>query len=1182
MPDIPGDSSTTSTISVGGSANGSIEVGADHDWYRITLTAGQQVSISLDGIGATALEDPYIRLRDQSGAVIFENDDGGPGRNALLSFAATYSGTYYIDVAAWDDDAGSYQYTGDYQLAVKTYTPPPVGTIDQFAAQLTTGYYEGETHHFNVTQGGSISVNLTGLTAAGQTLARQALNEWSGLIGITFSEVATGGQVIFDDEEEGASTSAAYANGIISSATVNISKQWLTDYGTALNSYSYQTYVHEIGHALGLGHAGNYNETATFPYDALYVNDAWPMSVMSYFAQDENSYYLQRGFSFGYVGTPMLADVVAMSQLYGLSTTLRTGNTTYGYNSTAGDAIFDASQYTTLGLTIVDSGGTDTLDYSGYGGNQLINLNYDSFSNVLGRVGNLAIGRGTIIENAIGGTADDVLIGNSANNVLDGRGGANTISYAFAQAGVTINAGVTGAQNTIGAGTDTLLNYTYLIGSSFNDTLTARVGAYMAIEGGAGNDTFFASADGNDGFSGGEGDDWFVDGPSGDAYNGGPGFDTIDYRLATSGVDTTAYGGGDGNDSFAEVEQLLGSAFDDKLTGVSIIIGGAGNDTVGVFFGVARFEGGTGNDSFDVYDLSNQVVELAGEGTDTVNSWIYDHYVLPANVENLTLRLSGAVNGSGNDIANVITGSVGSNALFGYAGNDTIYGNDGNDALVGGDGNDLLDGGNGSDTASYVGASAGVIVDLRLAGAQNTVGAGTDTLVSIEHLTGTAFADTLTGDASGNLLRGSEGDDNLYGLAGNDVLDGGAGNDWLYGSTGNDTYIVDSSSDHVIELISEGIDEIMTSINWSLAVGLEIEGLRAFDAASLLGLTLVGNDYAQTISGTAGADLLIGSGGDDYFYGGNGNDQIDGGAGNDTLNGGEGDDVLVGREDDDFLMGSGGNDLLIGDAGNDRIDGGLGADTLNGGIGNDILVGREGDDLLLGSDGADLLYGSDGADRIDGGIGNDTLDGGEGDDILVGRDDDDLLLGSGGNDLLIGSEGNDQIDGGLGADYIDGGQGNDVLVGREGNDVILGSGGADLLIGLDGDDLMDGGSGDDQLDGGEGNDVLNGGGGDDILVGRGGADLFAFREIGGAVKILDFTTGLDRLDFQSMDANANIAGDQAFTFIDGNAFSNVAGQLREYVTGGVNYVAADVNGDSVADFVIEIGSVHAVAGDILL
>lgn len=421
MVDIPGNDTTTRSITIGGTLDDTLEVMGDRDWVRVELTSGQSVKVFLDGL---TLEDPYLRIRDASGNLLFENDDitSGSNRDSLLAFTATYTGTYFIDVGAWED-----KYTGTYELSVSVYTPPPLATIDQIADQLVTGYWGGQQHRFNVTQGGSLSVNLTGLTPEGQHLARAALKTWTDIIGVNFVEVATGGKLKFDDNEEGAHSSSIYSGGFIISSAVNVSAKWLTDYGTTINGYAFQTYIHEIGHALGLGHAGSYNGEARYPYDARFENDSWATSIMSYFDQRENTYFAGLGFTKSFLGTPMQADIVAMSKLYGLSTTTRLGDTVYGTGSTASDPVFDATANPNLSYTIYDSGGVDTLDFSGFAQNQRINLNSETFSNVAGRVGNVSIARSVIIENAIGGIGNDTLIGNSANNVLTGGPGIDVL-----------------------------------------------------------------------------------------------------------------------------------------------------------------------------------------------------------------------------------------------------------------------------------------------------------------------------------------------------------------------------------------------------------------------------------------------------------------------------------------------------------------------------------------------------------------------------------------------------------------------------------------------------------------------------------------------------------------------------------------------------------------------------------
>ncbi|MFJ4247705.1 retention module-containing protein [Pseudomonas sp. NPDC089741] len=159
---------------------------------------------------------------------------------------------------------------------------------------------------------------------------------------------------------------------------------------------------------------------------------------------------------------------------------------------------------------------------------------------------------------------------------------------------------------------------------------------------------------------------------------------------------------------------------------------------------------------------------------------------------------------------NILNGGDGNDVLTAGSGNNELHGGAGNDLLYSGPGNDLLDGGTGIDTASYAHATAGVTVNLGLLGAQNTLGAGTDTLTGIENLVGSNFNDTLTGDNNNNVINGGLGNDILNGGGGDDLLIGGMGNNTLTGGPGADTfqYLKGNSGHDTITDFTPGTDKL--------------------------------------------------------------------------------------------------------------------------------------------------------------------------------------------------------------------------------------------------------------------------------------------------------------------------------------------------------------------------------------
>ncbi|MEM8658200.1 MAG: M10 family metallopeptidase [Pseudomonadota bacterium] len=353
---------------------------------------------------------------------------------------------------------------------------------DAVAGFLTDGFWEAiGTQGRAVDLGGDpvLGVSLHGLTASGAGLARDALEVWTDVTGLNFEERFGSAQITFDDAQSGAYASHSLWLGDLYSAYVNVGLDWLGAYGTARDGYSFQTYIHEIGHALGLGHAGAYNGRADFGEDNAYANDSWQVTVMSYFSQNENP---NVDASFAWVVTPMTADILAVRTLYDLAPTLRLEDTTYGEGSTAGGIYDDLLSFDgPVAFTIVDDGGYDLISFQGSGDVARIDLRPGSFNDVMGLTGNMVIYSDTVIEAARGGRRDDELLGNGAQNRL--------------------------------------------LGGAGDDVLDGRKGADQ-LRGGKGDDVLFGG-NARDSLRGGLGDDWLDGGAGRDSLIGGAGADVF-------------------------------------------------------------------------------------------------------------------------------------------------------------------------------------------------------------------------------------------------------------------------------------------------------------------------------------------------------------------------------------------------------------------------------------------------------------------------------------------------------------------------------------------------------------------------------------------------------------------------------------------------------------------------------
>jgi Ca2+-binding RTX toxin-like protein len=222
-----------------------------------------------------------------------------------------------------------------------------------------------------------------------------------------------------------------------------------------------------------------------------------------------------------------------------------------------------------------------------------------------------------------------------------------------------------------------------------------------------------------------------------------------------------------------------------------------------------------------------------------------------------------------------VWGGAGNDTLKGGGGSDGLCGQSDNDTLKGGGGADHLDGGTGFDTASYFYSPAGVVVSLIGDTAYGGDATG-DELNNIENLIGSGHGDTLFGDNFSNELSGLDGNDNLKGFGGgdhllggrgDDYLDGGADADVMVGGEGNDTYIVDNWWDVVTEAGGEGLDEVRTSVSWTLTAGADVETLRTTDDAGFSPISLTGNASGNNVFGNAGSNVINGGDGNDQLTG---------------------------------------------------------------------------------------------------------------------------------------------------------------------------------------------------------------------------------------------------------------------------------------------------------------------------
>jgi trimeric autotransporter adhesin len=595
-------------------------------------------------------------------------------------------------------------------------------------------------------------------------------------------------------------------------------------------------------------------------------------------------------------------------------------------------------------------------------------FSYNSFA-LQSNVENLTMVRGF---NAIGNSVDNIIVGNALVNEVTGGGGNDTIDG--------------------GAGTDTLVlsglrtDYTFTL----IDGLTTRV---------------------TDARLAGDGQDTFVNMEFVRFSNG-----TFALTNLVNSVNLTGTALG---------ETLTGGVGADTLTGLGgndLLIGGMGVDTL---------VGGLGNDTY-VYLNADAIVELVGEGTDTIQSDVSLSLVQFDNVENLTLTGLSDLIATGNSLNNTLTGNSGWNTLDGGSGADTMIGGDGWDTY-------------------FVDSALDVVIESN----NTNLYSNNDTVNStISYTLGQNVENlVLTGLAASNAT-GNDLNNKLTGNGANNIINGGLGADTMAGGAGDDVYYVDNVNDSVID--GEGNNTVYASVDFDFGGGtLVLLGDARIGRGSSAVETIIGNALDNTIDGYGGADVMTGGGGNDLYYVdstldvvtelvADGTDTVvstatfalSANVENLTLAGAVGING-TGNSSNNNLTGNAANNVIYGLAGNDILDGRSGSDTLVGGLGDDIYIVESNTDVVteLLNEGLDTVRSTSTftlGDNVENLIlfGASSING-------SGNASNNIITGNSSDNTLIGLAGNDTLDGGDGADTLVGGVGDDTYIVNDASDLTV-------------------------------------------------------------------------------------------------------------------------------------------------
>ena len=1202
---------TAGVVSIGGSTTGVIETAYDVDGFAVSLVAGTTYNFNLIG---NTLADTVLDLLGTDGTLLLSNDDVyGGNLSSYISYTAATTGLYYLNAKGLKETTGSYSISAavdDYSANVATtgvLTTQSVGVVgsvgdnDWFATSLIAG----ATYQFDLT---------------GNTLTDTVLNLYDAnsllLLTNDDSNGTKNSQIIFTANNTATYyLSASAYHTLTGSYTLGVLSNYVTGtmgddnlHGDLLSANTNDiinglagndTLDGGVGADTLIGGTGNDTyivdntgdvvvETSTLTTEIDSVNSSVAYSLG---ANVENLTLTGTG-SINGIGNS-LANVILGNAVdnvldggLGADTLIGgTGNDTYLVDNT-GDVVVETSTLVTEIDTV-----NSTITYA-LGAN----------------VENLTL-TGTDSINGIGNSLANVIIGTASANVLDGGAGADTlIGGAGNDTYIVDNTGdVVSELSTITTEIDTVnSSVTYTLGTNVEDLTLVGIGAI----GGVGNSlaNLITGNDAANVLDGGLGADTLIGGLGNDTYIVDNAGDVVS-ELSTLATEIDTVNSSVAYSLGANVENLT-------LTGLSAI-NGTGNSLANTLIGNASANildggvgadtviGGAGNDTYIVDNTGDVVSELSTIATevDTVNSSI--SYILGANLESLTLTGTGAINGTGNSLANTLIGNASANILNGGTGADTLIGGAGNDTYIVDNTGDVV-----SELSTIVGE-----IDRVNSSISYTLGANLENLTltgtGAINGTGNSFANTIIGNASAN------------------ILNGGTGADTLIGGAGNDTYIVDNTGDVVSELstIATEVDAVNSSISYTL--GANLEKLTLTGTGAING---TGNSLANTIIGNASDNIL------------------NGGTGADTLIGGAGNDTYIVNNTGDVISELSTIATEV-DAVNSSISYTLGANienlTLTGtgvinGTGNSLA------NIITGNAAANILNGLGGADTLIGGAGNDTyLVDNTGDVVLelstvvgeidrvnssvtytLGDNVENLLLtGTGtingtGNTLgnaITGNAADNILDGGVGADLLIGGAGNDTYIVDNAGDVVselstiaseidavyssvnyvlganlenltltgtgaingVGNSLGNVLIGNASDNVLNGGAGADTLIGGTGNDTYNVDNTGDVV-----SELSTIvSEIDRVNSSVTYTLG-DNVENLSLMGTGTIngTGNSLANTIVGNAAANIldGGVGADTLIGGAgnDTYLVDNAGDVVSELSTIVGEIDTVISSV--